>query len=140
MRQVVCAIALASLAGCYVSGSCDDDIDCSGDLICTDTGECARASSAPGWEITWTVNGAPVSRDAPGDCAAVSELAVRVTASVAGDSLNFRPVPCELGQFDFRALPARFDRLELAALGSGDEVLARTSARREAVNAVDLAF
>jgi hypothetical protein len=138
VRLVVCAIAL-SVAGCELSGPCGDDGDCASGL-CADNHECATAEAAPPWRIRWTVNGAAVSVEAPGDCDGVAELALRVRSADEFEGLDYRPVRCELGRFEFRALPARFDRIRIDAFAGGD-LIDRAEARRGGeLTALELVF
>lgn len=132
-------LATGALAGCPVAadGDCAPGDDCGAGAVCTDLAECAAAEDAPRWRIAWTVNGAAVSVDAPGDCAAIDELAL--TVSAPDDLVTYRPVTCALGRFDFTALPSRYDLVILEALAGGDS-LDRVRAERQPEVVVDLVF
>ncbi len=106
--------------------------------MCTDLGACATTDSAPPWRITWTVNGARVSLDQPGACDAVDELSLEISA--LDEVVLYRPVTCAIGQFEFTALPSRFDRVVLEAFASGDRIDSESGARDGGELALELAF
>jgi len=135
------AIAVASLGGCIpVDAECASDAACTTGAICTDNSECSAPADAPSWRITWTVNGAAVSLDEPGDCTVIEDLAVRVTSPAGTDDLNFRPVRCELGQFEFRALPLRFSQVRLEAFDASGLAATTGSSRDGDITTLDLVF
>ena len=105
---------MVSIAGCIPvdPGGCLEDGDC-GEELCTDVNTCASPEEAPPWRIAWTVAGEPVSLQDSGACAPVAELALEVRSG--SDQVGYRPVRCELGRFEFRALPLAFDVVEIAA-------------------------
>lgn len=127
MRLVV-TVGLAAIAGCIPvdPGGCFEDSDCGGEL-CTDVKTCAAPAEAPPWRIVWTVGGAAVSMDEPEACAPFAELALQVRSDE--DQATYRPIACELGRFQFRALPRAFDVAALAGYDARGERLVSLSAR-----------
>jgi hypothetical protein len=109
---------MVSIAGCIPvdPGGCLEDGDC-GEELCTDVNTCASPAEAPPWRIAWTVAGAAVSLEEPDPCAPIAELALEVRSGA--DQVSYRPVRCELGRFEFRALPLAFDVVEIAAYDEG---------------------
>jgi hypothetical protein len=119
---------LAAMTGCIPvdPGGCLEDAECGGDL-CTDVNTCASPEEAPRWRIVWTVGGAAVSLEEPEACAPIAELALQVRSDA--DQVGYRPVRCELGRFEFRALPLAFDRVRIAAFDEGGRRLAVAEVR-----------
>ena len=136
----VMLLAIAA-SGCPVAvddgSACAPNDDCGPNAVCTDIAECAPTTDAPPWRIRWTINGAAISPDAHDGCDSIEELALTVTSF--DDMVSYRPVTCSVGEFDFTALPSRFDQVVLEAFAGG-ALLDRELGDRASVTTVELSF
>lgn len=121
MRALVLVLAMLA-SGCIPlddGARCRTDRDCN--EVCTDIGECAAADNVRALRIEWTIGGVQPSGANPQPCidAGVDEMTVRVSDGSSRDALTYEPVPCEVGQFSFSALPLRYDWVQVVVRGAG---------------------
>lgn len=139
VRALFVTLIAAACAGCPIAvdgDSCAPGDDCGAGAVCTDLAVCASEESAPPWRISWTINGEAVSIERPGPCEGVDELAL--TVSAIDDMVSFRPVTCAIGQFDFTALPSRYDTVILELFTGDDRLDRRAGSRDGEVLSLDL--
>lgn len=130
MRAVLCAVLLLAPA-CFPlddGARCRTDRDCN--EVCADNGECASADAVRAARIEWTIAGVQPTPLAPQPCidAGVDEMTLRISTGSSSDALTYEPVPCEVGQFSFSALPLRYDQVHLTVRGPGGTLLGTGSA------------
>ena len=122
MRSGLCALLLATLAGCppqsgdgygtyYPPGDvnpgasgCHQDSDCTPD-VCARDGECLGLAQVRHIQLTWTITGAAASDTT---CTAHPDFEVQFSSDQTGDGIGFAPVPCNEGKFTIDKMPDRF--------------------------------
>lgn len=112
MRSItlgIASIALASsISACSSAAECELDSDC-GSGVCARDGACTTSDDVRSVKTTWTINGAPASE---GACRGLP-LYIAFADDDTGETLEFDPVPCALGQYLIDKLPRRFDSVEV---------------------------
>jgi len=115
------ALLIVLLAGCPGgggnSGECQTDADCAGE-VCANTHECLPSDQVHRVAVHWTLNGKTPTAAL---CAPAPTFDLTIAVNATGDGSTYSPIACTEGEFDFPALPTRYDSVTLVAEANADQ-------------------
>ena len=127
-------LLLVVLAGCPADTSCAVDEECADGEVCARDHACTSGSQVREVRANWTINGGPANT---GVCAD-RDLYIEFRSQSPDDRVQFRPVPCFVGQFTVDKLPNRMDTVELGVEGAAGRDIAEFDT--DGVAQLDLTF